>query len=106
MPGSKNSRNRRHFSKDFKLGAVKLVTEQGYSAGEAARRLEIDRKSLWEWIKQLAPQFDAAAAGRDVPDDPQSLASELRSLRKENDQLRLENEILKKATAYFAKDQL
>lgn len=106
MAGSHGSRNRRHFSKDFKLGAVKLVTEQGYTVGEAARRLEVDRKSLWEWLKHLAPGFDATAAAKDVADDPKALVAELRVLRKENEKLRLENEILKKATAYFAKDTL
>jgi len=104
MPSS--TRNRRHFSKAFKQGAIKLVTEQGYTVGEAARRLEIDRKSLWDWVKQLAPGFDASAAARDVGDDPKALADELRTLRRENDRLRLENEILKKATACFARDQL
>lgn len=98
--------NRRRFSKEFKLGAVKLVTEQGYSIGEAARRLEIDRKSLHEWITRLAPRFDARAAAQEMMEDPKALASELRVLRKENDRLRLENDILKKATAYFAKETL
>lgn len=96
--------NRRHFSKEFKLGAIKLVTEQGYSINEAARRLEIDRKSLHEWIAKFAPQFDATAAQKELADDPKALAAELRALRKENEQLRQDNMILKKAAAYFAKE--
>lgn len=95
--------NRRHYSKDFKLGAVKLVTEQGYTINEAARRLEIDRKSLHEWIARLAPSFDPAKS-HDPPEDPKAQADLLRQLRKENERLKLENEILKKATAYFARE--
>lgn len=106
MAGSHGGRNRRRFSQSFKQGAVRLVTEQGYAINEAARRLDIDRKSLWEWIKQFAPDFDPTAAAREVPDDPQALATELRELRKEFERVKLENEILKKATACFAKDAL
>lgn len=96
------TRNRRRFTRDFKLGAVKMVTEQGYSVNEAARRFEIDRKSLSEWIIQLAPDFKAGQADKELADDPKALAAELRELRRENARLRLDNEILKKATAYFA----
>ena len=41
---------RRRFSREFKVGAVKLVTEQGYSTAEVGRRLDIDRKSIQEWL--------------------------------------------------------
>lgn len=95
---------RRRFSKEFKIGAIKLITEQGYAIGEAARRLEIDRKCLHDWIGKYAPGFDASASGRDVPEDPKQLATELRRLRRENDQLRMERDILKKAAAYLAKE--
>lgn len=94
--------NRRYFSQDFKLGAVKLVTEQGYSVNEAARRLEVDRKSLHEWLTKFAPGFDPSAA-HDPPEDAKAQAEHLRLLRKENERLRMENEILKKAAAYFAR---
>ena len=94
--------NRRRYSQEFKLGAVKLVTEQGYSVNEASRRLEIDRKSLSEWIVKLAPGFEPAGA-HDPPEDPAALPDLLRQLRKDNERLRMEVEILKKATAYFAR---
>jgi transposase len=106
MSRTRSNRHRRRFSNEFKIGAVKLVTEQGYSINEAARRLEVDRKSLCEWINKFAPNFDVTAAAKDTPDDPKAMAAQLRDLRKENDRLRMENEILKKATACFAKDQL
>jgi transposase len=99
------SRVRRRFSKEFKVGAVKLVTEQGYAINEAAMRLEIDRKCLHDWIGKFAPGYDPAATGADVSEDPKALQAELRRLRRECEQLRMEREILKKATAYFAREQ-
>ena len=87
---------RRRYSKEFKIGAVKLVTEQGYTSSEAARRLEVDRKSIQEWLTKFAPEFDARTANRELPEDPQVLQQELRRLRCENEQLRMERDILKK----------
>ena len=96
---------RRRFSKEFKVGAIKLITEQGYAIGEAARRLEIDRKCLHDWLGKYAPGFDAVSAAQDLPDDTAQLQAELRRLRRDNERLRAERDILKKAAAYFAKDQ-
>jgi transposase len=101
MPTS--TRNRRAFSKDFKLGAVKMVTEQGYSTNEAARRFEIDRKTLSEWIVKYAPHYKPGQADKALAGDPKALLDELRQMRRENERLREDNAILKKATAYFAK---
>ena len=96
---------RKHYSKEFKSGAVRLVTEQGYTIGEAAKRLELDRKSLHDWIGKFAPTFNPAHAA-DVSEDPKTLQAELRLLRRENDRLRMERDILKKAAAYLAKESL
>ena len=96
---------RRRFSREFKVGAVKLVTEQGYSTADVARRLDIDRKSIQEWLAKFAPEFDARLADQDVPDDPKALQDEVRRLRRDNERLRMERDILKKAAAYFAKDE-
>ena len=96
---------RRRYSREFKVGAVKLVTEQGYTITDAAKRLEIDRKSMKEWIEKFAPHFEAQDAARDVPEDPKALQAELRRLRQVNERLRAERDILKKAAAYFAKDE-
>lgn len=95
---------RRRYSKELKIGAVKLVTEQGYTIGEAARRLGVDRKCLHDWIGKFAAGFDATSAAKDLPDDPKALQSELRLLRRQNEKLRMERDILKKAAAYFATD--
>jgi transposase len=97
--------NRRRHTNEFKARAVKLVTEQGYSIGEAARRLDVGRKSLHDWIGKFAPHFNDADAAKDTPTDPKAFEAELRRLRKDNEKLRMEREILKKATAFFAKEQ-
>jgi len=97
------TRNRRVFSKDFKLGAIKMVTEQGFSVNEVARRFEVDRKTLSEWIIKFAPNYQPGQADKDLASDPKALVTELRELRRENERLREDNAILKKATAYFAK---
>lgn len=90
---------RRRYSKAFKLGSVKLVTEQGYTIGGASRRLEVDRKSLHNWNGKLTPGYDTSAdsdAGWDMPDDSKALRLELRRLRRDNEQLRLRTRPFKK----------
>ncbi len=90
---------RRSFSREFKLSAVKLVQEQGYTVPEAAKSLGVEPTSIRDWIKRLASQ-----AGSGVDSDS-AMRAELRRLRAENKRLLMEREILKKATAFFAKQQ-
>lgn len=91
----------KQFNKDFKLQACRLVTEHGYSLRDAAERLGVSAWSIRYWIKKyrqtgdLLPQAGAASS-----------ADELKELRREVSQLRMENDILKKAAAYFAKESL
>ena len=95
------SKKRKHYSKQFKIDAVKLVTEQGYKASEAARNLGIHHSSLRHWKKQLETDSNQSFPGKGhmTPEK-----EELHRLRKENKRLRMEREILKKATAFFAKE--
>jgi transposase len=94
-----NQRRRKH-SKEFKAGAVKLVTEQGYSISEAARNLGIHPSILGRWKrKSEAKEGDGA-----TPVSSAAMQSELNRLRKENKRLQMEREILKKAAAFFAKE--
>jgi transposase len=72
-----------------------MVTRKGYTVHMAAKELGIDHKSLWDWVHK---QQDGSMAG-----DANSLQEENRRLRKENKRLRMERDILKKATAFFAK---
>ncbi len=91
--------SRRKYTREFKISAVKLVNEQGYSPCEAARSLGVDPASVREWIKKFSAQEGMAPSGEGA------VQAELRRLRKENAQLRIEREILKKAAAFFAKEQ-
>ena len=95
------TKKRRNYSKQFKIDAVKLLTEQGYKISEAARNLEINHNSLRRWKKQFETESNKAfpSKGRMAPEK-----EELHRLRKENKRLRMEREILKKATAFFAKE--
>jgi transposase len=77
---------------------VGLVQQQGYTVSQAATSLGIDPASLRGWLKQFP--VDAAAQ----PDAAGSMQAELRRLREENRRLLMEREILKKATAFFAKE--
>ena len=90
---------RRRFSRELKLSAVKLVNEQGYSVPEAARSLGIDPSNIRGWLEKFSGEAEAA------PSTEGSLKAELRRLRKENAKLLMEREILKKAAAFFAKEQ-
>jgi transposase len=92
---------RRTFTREFKVEAVKLVTEQGRSFAEAAASLGIAESLLRKWNKDLDAQGDQAFPGQGhLP----ALEDELRRLRAENKRLHWERDILKKATAFFAKE--
>lgn len=90
------------YSRQFKQEAIKLVTEQGYKPAEAARKLGIPDTSYETWLKQsgwVRPQAK-------LPDDPKVLQVQLREAQARLKELEIENEILKKATAYFARQSL
>jgi transposase len=93
--------SQKRYSREFKLEASKLVVEHGYSINEAAARLGTTGWSVRYWIKKFRDSGD-------LPKDQKTVATadELSALRKENQRLRLEVEILKKAAAYFAKESL
>jgi transposase len=94
---------RRTYTREFKLAAVKLVTEQDYSVAEAARRLGISATLLHLWKKTLRSAGEQAFPG---PGQLTPLEEENRRLRAENKRLQLERDILKKATAFFASEAL
>ena len=95
------SRARRKFDKQFKLDAVRLVTEGGKAVAAVARDLGIDANRLHHWKRQFSNNGTEAfpGNGRLMPQD-----EELRRLQRENALLREERDILKKAAACFAKD--
>ena len=97
------ARKRRSYTPEFKAEAVQLVTEQGYSVAEAARSLGIHDTLLRSWKQALEAQGDQAFPGQGkLP----PFEEEVRRLRAENQRLRAERDILKKATALFAQEAL
>ena len=97
------AKKRRNYTPEFKTEAVKLVTEQGYSVAEAARSLSIHETLLRSWKLALQTQGDQAFPGHGKLTP---FEEELRRLRSENQRLRAERDILKKATALFAQEVL
>src|SRR6516164_9777935 len=96
-------RTRRSYTAEFKTEAVKLVTEQGYSVAEAARSLGIGPTLLRSWKQTLQSKGADAFPGQGkLP----AVEDQLRRLRAENQRLRAERDILKKAAAYFAREAL
>jgi transposase-like protein len=89
----------KHYSKDFKLQAAKLVTENGYSLAQAAEKLGVSAWSIRYWINKFRLSAELPSENQTQP-----TADELKQLRKEVARLRMENDILKKAAAYFAKE--
>jgi len=90
---------KRKFSREFKISAVKLVNEQGYSIADAAKSLGIDSGNVRNWVERYGPDAQPS------PSTEASLRAEVRRLRKRNAELLMERDILKKAAAYFAKEQ-
>ena len=91
------TRKRRNYTEDFKRDAVALVTEQGYKTTEAARSLGIGDNLIRRWKREFEEEASGARLGADERE-------ELKRLRKENRLLRMEKDILKKASQYFAKE--
>ncbi len=92
---------RRTFTPEFKVQAVQLVTEQGKSIAEVARDLDLSESLLRGWKTALAAGGERAFPGHG---NPPALEEELRRLRAENKRLQMERDILKKATAFFARE--
>jgi transposase len=97
------AKKRRSYTPEFKAEAVKLVTQQGYSIAEASRSLGIHETLLRSWKQALEAQDDQAFPGHGkLP----PFEEELRRLRADNQRLRAERDILKKATALFAQEAM
>ncbi|GIW83373.1 MAG: transposase [Gemmatales bacterium] len=93
-------RPRRTFSREYKLAAVRKVIEQGLSYAEVARDLGIRDTLIHNWRKAFEADGTLQAEIQQSP----SIEAELKRLREENRQLKMGRDILKKATAFFAKE--
>ena len=93
------SKVRKQYSAEFKAEAVRLVTSGERRQAEVARNLGVGSSTISKWCQEVASINKAApSSGAD--------SEELKRLREEVRRLRLEQEILKKAAAYFAKNQM
>ena len=95
---------RRTFDQDFIDGAVKLVTQEGYSLAAAAKAVDVPYTTLRQWCQKQSAKESALGSPTSDKARVEQLESENRQLRKQLRQAELEREILEKATAYFAKE--
>lgn len=87
----------KRYPEEFKIEAVKQITEKRYPVAEVATRLGVSQHSLYQWLKLYGqPEADRR--------DAQSQQDELRRLKAELKRVTEERDILKKAAAYFAKE--
>ena len=93
-------RKRRAFTKAFKAQAVGIVRESGKSVGTVARDLDLTETALRSWVRQAEIDGGRGSVGALTTDERE----ELGRLRREVRTLRMERDILKKATAFFAKE--
>jgi transposase len=93
---------RKQYIKEFKLDAISLLLDQGFTIAEAAGSLEIRANMLGRWIKEnQADNYGQAFRGNGKLTQEQE---EIRRLKIENKQLKLERQILKEAAVFFAKE--
>ena len=93
-------RARRQFSDEFRAGAVRLVLEEGKTVGAVARELDLTPSSLGNWVRHARAERTKGKSGL-----MQEEREELTRLRKENRELRIERDLLKKVSALFARHQ-
>jgi transposase len=93
-------RARRQFSDEFRAGAVRLVLDEDKTVGAVARELDLTPSALSQWVRHVRADRTKGRTGLTTEE-----RFELAQLRKDNGELRMERDILKKAAAFFAKNQ-
>ena len=101
LSSEKRPAGRRTYTSQFKREAVELVEREGVSVAEAARRLGLYQTLLRSWRVKFQEQGDQAFPGAG---QRTAIEEEVRQLREENVRLKMERDILKKATAFFARE--
>jgi transposase len=99
---------RKHHSIEFQDEACKLVSQEGYTQAKAAKELGISNWTLREWLKKrnLLKPVEIVEVDYAASDDPKLLKGRIHELEKRLKRSETEKEILKKATAYFASQNL
>jgi len=92
----------KRYPEDFKRSAVEMALQEEQSISQVARDLNVHPKTLYGWVSRYQEENNLKITDKKEDD----LQAELKRLRKENAKLKMEREILKKATAYFAKETL
>ncbi len=95
---AKERRQRRNFTDEFKAGAVRLVLDEGKTIAQVARDLDLTASALGGWVEQARADRSKGKTGLTSEE-----RAELARLRKENRELKQERDLLKKATAFFAR---
>jgi transposase len=93
---------RRRFTREFKIETVKLVTDSDNSVNQIATDMGIHPNTLYRWVQQYSEKPQEAFPGTG---HMTSEAEMIRQLKRENERLKMERDILKKAMAIFSKDQ-
>jgi transposase len=93
-------------SAQYREEACKLVTEHGYSVRNASKQLGVPPNTLWNWLTRNGTHSLASQElDRQMGDDPRLLKIRIKELEEQVHHLQMEKDILKKATAYFAREQ-
>jgi transposase len=96
------NRSRKKYSREFKREAVGLVVDQGYSKAEAGRSLDVNPSLIRRWQREFEAEGNDAFPGQGklTPDQQR-----IQALEAENRRLRMEKDILKKATVFFVQEK-
>ena len=94
--------SRRSFTREFKIETVKMATGNNTSVNQVAQDMGIHPNTLYRWVKQFSDKPEAAFPGKGYL--VSSEAETIRQLKRENERLKMERDILKKAMAIFSSD--
>lgn len=94
---------RRNFSSEYKRESAQLVVDQNYTVSDAAKAMDVGFSTMTKWVKQLREERQGKTP-KASPITPEKI--EISELRKKIQRIKMENEILKKATALLMSDSL
>jgi transposase len=95
------TQKRRVFDANFKMSVVRMIKDQGLSVSQVCQDMNLGETAVRRWLKQVeAEQIGQSGIGKPLTAEQQRI----RQLEAENRQLRMDNDILKKASAFFARE--